>query len=298
VRGQTASGFPVIKYREAKKRFGDMIVLLAFGVFRSDLMEKIKAIAQENEFYAPEVPLFGGALFDRAFLETHRAEFDKVESMLSDEPSKEVFRSLLEYKTTGRIEPLIRCQSQKEEDFKALIPFRNGDIYVDLGAYDGDSVLEWHTLFPGHGKILALEPNHKSFLKLCANCSSVPFLEALEGAAWESEKKLSFNGKSGRSAAVDKSGVLTVSGYALDTICPKADMIKFDVEGAEREAIEGAKELIRSQAPTLCVSAYHKTEDLFRIPLQVKEIQPNYRVFLRHWPYIPAWDTVFFFVSR
>ncbi len=64
VRDKVIHGFPVTSFSKAKETFGDMIVLLAFGVFRDDLMEKILSLAEEVELYAPEVPLFGGGLFD------------------------------------------------------------------------------------------------------------------------------------------------------------------------------------------------------------------------------------------
>jgi hypothetical protein len=70
------------------------------------------------------------------------------------------------------------------------------------------------------------------------------------------------------------------------------------VEGAEKEAMEGAERIIREKAPALCISAYHRTEDLFAIPLQVKALQSDYKVYLRHPPYVPAWDTQFYFIAK
>lgn len=42
--------------------------------------------------------------------------------------------------------------------------------------------------------------------------------------------------------------------------------------------------------PKLMVSAYHRSEDLFALPLQIQRIQPGYRFYLRRFPYIPAWE--------
>ena len=68
------------------------------------------------------------------------------------------------------------------------------------------------------------------------------------------------------------------------------------VEGVEREALEGCTEQIKAYKPKLAVSAYHRNEDLFAIPLQVKNLREDYKVYLRHHPYIPAWDTLYYFV--
>ncbi|MBR5295620.1 MAG: FkbM family methyltransferase [Clostridia bacterium] len=298
VREKTIHGFKLISLSEAKRTFGDMIVLLAFGVFREDLMEKIISLSKETELYAPEVPLFGGGLFDASFYEKNLSSIRAVEEMLSDETSKQVFRNLIEYKLTGKIEPLLENESFRKDDLLSLIPYQNGDVYVDLGAYDGDTVLEWNSLFSDHGEIIAFEPNPKTYQKLLKNTENVPLVKAFPCAAWNKDEPLTFNGKSGRSAALSEEGKLSVPARRLDSVCTKADFIKFDVEGAEKEAIEGCENLILNHKPSLCISAYHRTEDLFALPLQVKKILPEYRVYLRHSPYIPAWDTQFYFVCR
>ena len=298
VRDKVIHGFRLMSLSQAKEKFSDMIVLLAFGVFREDLMEKIVSLSEEVELYAPEVPLFGGGLFDRAFYEENLSSIREVEEMLYDEKSKKIFRDLVEYKLTGKIAPLLKNTSFREDDLVSLVPFGKGDVYVDLGAYDGDTVLEWHRLFPDHGEIFAMEPNSKTFKKLLENTKEIPHVNLLPFAAWDKNETLLFNGKSGRSAALSDQGKTEVVAKRIDSLCSRAGFIKFDVEGAEKEAIEGAKKLIRDSRPSLCISAYHRTEDLFAIPLQVKKILPEYRVYLRHTPYIPAWDTHFYFVCR
>lgn len=298
VREKIVHGFPLTSYAEAKERFGDMIVLLAFGVFREDLMQKIKNLSQKEELYAPEVPLFGGGIFDSAYYHEHQNKLARVEEMLADDLSRKVFRALTEYKLTGKIDPLFGCETEKKSDLETLIPYQKGDVYVDLGAYDGDTVLEWNEMHPDHGDIFALEPNPKTFAKLSENTLAVRDVHPLPYAVWNKNEPLTFNGKSGRSAAVADDGKVTVEGRRVDSFVKRAHFIKFDVEGVEKEAIEGAEKLLREQAPALCISAYHRTEDIFAIPLQVKAIQPNYKVYLRHAPYVPAWDTQFYFISE
>ena len=58
---------------------------------------------------------------------------------------------------------------------------------------------------------------------------------------------------------------------------------------------EFAEETIRAQKPVMEIAAYHKNEDLFAIPLQILAICPDYKVYLRHHPYIPAWETNYYF---
>jgi hypothetical protein len=76
----------------------------------------------------------------------------------------------------------------------------------------------------------------------------------------------------------------------------KFDYIKFDVEGKELDAIRGGKNTIKRDRPKMLVSAYHKSDDYFSIPLLIKSINPDYKVYMRHYPYVPAWDTNFYFI--
>ncbi len=298
VRDKVVHGFQLTNFDKAKETFGDMIILLAFGVFREDLMEKIVTLNKAEELYAPEVPLFGGGLFDAAYYQENLEKINQVEKMLADDLSRKVFSSLVEYKLTGKIDPLLSCETEKKDDILQLVPYKAGDVYADLGAYDGDTVLEWSAMHPDHGAIFAAEPNPKTYIKLCQNVKEEKDVHPLPYAVWNKDEPLTFNGKSGRSAAVSDDGKVEVEGRRVDSFLVSASFIKFDVEGAEKEAIEGAERIIREQAPALCVSAYHRTEDIFAIPLQVKAIQPKYKVYLRHSPYVPAWDTQFYFVAE
>ena len=65
---------------------------------------------------------------------------------------------------------------------------------------------------------------------------------------------------------------------------------KGHVEGAETEALLGSRAIIQRDAPALLVSAYHRSADLFRLPLLVHELNPDYRLYLRRMVGVPAWD--------
>ena len=68
-------------------------------------------------------------------------------------------------------------------------------------------------------------------------------------------------------------------------------LLKMDVEGSEREALWGASRSIARYSPKLMISLYHRNEDVFELPLLVRRINPRYRLYIRHLPYIPAWET-------
>ena len=78
-------------------------------------------------------------------------------------------------------------------------------------------------------------------------------------------------------------GMVPVPVVSLDQAVGLArpNYIKMDVEGAELKALQGARELIASQAPSLAICLYHKPEDLWEIPLYLHQLQPNYKMYLR-----------------
>lgn len=109
--------------------------------------------------------------------------------------------------------------------------------------------------------------------------------------------KVTFDTKKGRNSHISDSGDM-IDGVSVDSIVGDAgaSYIKFDVEGNENSAIAGAAETIKRFKPKLCIAAYHRFDDLVTIPVQVLSYRPDYRMYIRHFPYIPAWDTNYYFV--
>ena len=64
VRHQEFRGFTVSSYNELKDKFGQMTVLLSFGTHRPEVIANVKKIMEEQEVFAPDVPLAGSELFD------------------------------------------------------------------------------------------------------------------------------------------------------------------------------------------------------------------------------------------
>ena len=56
------------------------------------------------------------------------------------------------------------------------------------------------------------------------------------------------------------------------------------------QALFGSAETIRRFSPQLCVSLYHRSEDIFLLPMLVEHLNPGYKMYIRRGRYIPAWD--------
>ena len=88
--------------------------------------------------------------------------------------------------------------------------------------------------------------------------------------------------------------VKEVQGVSVDSLFSQNDtlptFLKMDVEGAEKNTIIGCKKIIQSGCK-LAISLYHRNEDIFALPLQIKELNPNFKLYVRKQLYIPAWET-------
>ena len=60
------------------------------------------------------------------------------------------------------------------------------------------------------------------------------------------------------------------------------DVLKMDIEGAECQALEGARQTIAQCHPRLAICVYHNVGDFYRIPRLVLSIRSDYDIYLRH----------------
>ena len=170
-----------------------------------------------------------------------------------------------------------------------------------MGAYRGDTIEEFLQLTGNQFRsIYALEPDSKNYQKLQEYLATLP--EEIRNriytyplASWSGKTTLPFDGGGGRNSSVN-TGKREVQTTDVDSVLngAKATYIKMDVEGAETETLAGLKQTLAVFKPALAVSAYHRTTDLFLLPLQILTLQPQYQLYLRHHPYIPAWETNYY----
>ncbi len=307
-RGNLFHGMPVRTWSDVKAELGaeNVIVLLSFGTSRPEVMENILRIRTEAELYAPDVPAFGDTLFTRAFFEEHIEEFTAARALLSDDESRRIFDNVLSYKLTGDIGYLLDAENDEDEIFETIILPQTIKAAADLGAYNGDTVRQ--LLDKGEGSIKtvwAMEPDARNYKKLEAYAATETRARVIpvNAGAWNEGATLFFDKSGNRNASfeqnrsqslADRPAKLSeVKALPLDKVLDGARVhyIKYDVEGSEREALDGSIKTLAAHAPTLLVSLYHRSEDLFALPLHIKAIAPHYCGFyLRRLRGIPAWD--------
>ncbi len=297
VRDKYFHGHKITSYAELKAKFGEMIVLLCFGSERAEVIENVKRIAAEQELYAPEVPIIGKGLFCEEYLRENKASFEYVYSRLADDLSRKTFENIIKYKLSGKIEYLFNCEANKDEPFENILKLSNTESFFDLGAYNGDTVAEFLSRVTDYKSITAVEPDKKSFKKLVLNTENVKNISCKNVAISDFNGTGGFAMKGGRNSTAEGSSTETAF-CTVDSLAEKTvpTYIKMDLEGAELNAIYGAENTIIKHKPKMLISCYHRTEDLFTLPQAVFKIRDDYKLYMRHFSAVPAWDTNYYFV--
>ena len=302
VRERSFHGFRVESLREVEAREGKIAAVLCFGL-EPEETDAFRERLAGHLFLAPAVPVFGETLVDHAFVREHREQLERVEGWLSDELSKELFRKVLAYSVSGDPAYLLACGAEAETAPAAYVLHRGE--HIDVGAFDGDTALEFLRGNPDCPNVIAFEPDRANFAKLCRNTEGFP-VEPVRGAVSDRMGGGSFAGNKGRGSAL-RSGEGETPVYTLDGFCGYPYIssdgrpvggIKIDAEGQDKEVLAGASNLITHCRPVIGVSAYHRGEDLVEIPLLLKRLDYRSQLFFRKKRCIPAWDTVFYAVPE
>ena len=86
---------------------------------------------------------------------------------------------------------------------------------------------------------------------------------------------------------------LTIDDFVAASGTRSIDFIKMDIEGAELEALRGARATLKAFRPKLAISVYHKPEHLTEIPEFIESLDLGYRFYLDHFT-THAEETVLF----
>jgi FkbM family methyltransferase len=300
VKGKTFRGFKVVSYADIIAEFGcDIVIVFAFASSVPSVLARVYELAKKHELYAPDVPVVGDELFCAEYYMRRKREFDEVRAFLADEQSRSVYDDVLQYKLSGDVN-LLQKSECGVESLGEILPYARYAAYADIGAYNGDTIKQFAESAPNLKRICAVEPdarNYKKLVSYAASELSAYDVTAFNVAAWNEKAAITFNSKSGRSPRTIKTAanVKTAADVQADTIDnllagQPIDFIKYDVEGAELNALLGSVQTIKKSKPDLSVALYHRTGDIIDLPKMVRSIVPEYNLYIRRLPYIPAWD--------
>lgn len=213
------------------------------------------------------------------FISNNKEMLLKLYCALQDDQSKDVLKAYLYARNTGDVWPLGKLRKHNSYDWD-LLAVNAGDVFLDGGAYIGDTIGE---ISDFGGKFLAFEPDSHNLVKLLKSFSPTMLkcINVFPYALSDRDEVLRFNAAGTMASAIDANGDIEINAIALDKhrCFEDVTVVKLDIEGSELRALQGMENLIRRNHPKLAVCIYHKNEDIVEIFDFL--VQFGYRFFMR-----------------
>lgn len=219
------------------------------------------------------------------FLVRNRKKYRAVFDLLADEMSREIYIERI--KRVFLLTDISHIMAPvKEQYFDEKVELTEQEVFVDCGAYIGDTAMEFIQRVKGkYRQIYMFEAESSKFRQIQENLIGYRY-KLYPYGVWSEDKVIYFdaNGSSASKVSDNGSGI-QVEVAALDNVEfeETPTFIKMDIEGAEKEALLGAKNIISQYHPKLAICIYHKREDLFELPLLIKEFYTGYKLYIRHY---------------
>lgn len=242
-------------------------------------------------------------LADRRGYTKAREDIEFAYELLDDEESRQGFLATLKFRLAVTTDST-PCPSASLQYFppEIITKFQNdgqGCVFVDGGAYDGDTLIQAATHL-SLARAYAFEPDIANYSQLAANTRrlGIPVINFPCGLS-DRTQWLAFAGDNGEACSVSAAGDTRIQCLTLDEclIGEHTHYIKLDIEGHELAALAGASGIIARDRPALAIAAYHRWDDLWRIPAFIREVSPDYRLLYRTHEY-NTFDSVFYAVSN
>jgi FkbM family methyltransferase len=237
----------------------------------------------------------------------------KCAGLWSDRASLEAFVGILRWRLLADFSGIPTRSNDEQYFADDLFSIDPGDVFVDCGAYDGDTIRVLAQRLNGKlCRVFALEPDPKNYAALQACVATLEnrsqAITALPYAVGRRRGTVPFAATGTEMASVGPGGTLTVDVVPLDELLATEapTFIKMDIEGFELEALAGAAEVIRRCRPILAVTVYHHGDHLWKVPLAIAQAadpefeggaHQDYNFFLRSYQ-SEFWETVCYAVPR
>ena len=215
-------------------------------------------------------------LWDPELAKSREAEYARTCDILSDERSRRTMQLYLNAATAGQFHELFTECFEEKAYFNRITCGMKIDTLIDCGAFDGDSIHDFVSVFPDYEQIIAVEPDPVNVEKLLERVKEerIRNVKIVRMGVGSAHQTLRFNASGESNSYIGESGDSTIQITTPDDISREAAgniFVKMDIEGAELDALKGARELLSKRHPALAICVYHKEEDLITIPQFIQE---------------------------
>lgn len=300
--GECIDGVPVFSPADAAARLGNsaVFVMAIWGHGSADPMgdrqQRLRELGCRRvtsfgplfwkyaEVFLPQIPALD---LPHKVLEQADA-VRKAFAVLADERSRREYIAQLRWRLWFDFDALPDPVQQPIYFPGDVVALRDDEVYVDCGAYDGDTILDFlKRCDHKFRRVIAFEPDAVSLGQLRRRLAELPEavrerVRVVAAATGAEPGAVRFAATGGLGSAAGQ-GDLEVPLVTLDESLAgeSPTYIKMDIEAAEPDTLLGARNVIGRHAPVLAVCAYHRQNHLWRLPNLICDLNADYRVFLR-----------------
>ncbi len=289
-------GIPVLAPNEAVTRYGTsayFIVTLWHPCQKSDVLSALNQLRQLGAArIAPFSLLFFRlpALLPRMFWSVPHQVLTDVEKiraalqLFADDLSRKFFLDSLRLRCFHDYQAADCVVPGRQYFPPGLYHLHRDEVFVDCGAYDGDSLRDFLAESTGtFRKVVAFEPDPRNVERLREQTSAYSEIEVHELAIASYDGVANFAAEGRASAAICSQGKTEVRCAKIDTALrgESPTIIKMDIEGSEADALVGGTDTIRTHQPVLAICVYHKPADLWELPRLMHALEPESSIYLR-----------------
>lgn len=301
-KGAHFHSLPVEALSDVENREGKIAAILCFGTEGEEAVRLLRPLMEKHLLRVPTFAVYGGDVLDRERLSARKTDVERIYGWLSDDLSRTLFREVLAFHMTG--DPAFLFSHWEGTDVPPEAYVAHDGLHLDVGAYDGTTAREYLERNPHCKGVWAFEPNEASFRRLTETTDPTR-MRCFRTACGDRDGLAPLSASHGRGTHLGEGGKQAHI-CRLDTVCgyptihaaggEHVGSLHIDAEGEDANVLCGGANLITSCRPAVGVSAYHRAEDLFDLPLLLKRLCYRSNLYFRKKPCVPAWDTEFYLI--
>lgn len=306
-----------ISPEELKKEFRKALVIITIENY--SIYDQLKDMNIKEIFSIFWFKYHNRNFFNKISVYEIKDKIIKLNTILEDNESKYIINKTIErwiendcfYNSIEAVRKMYESIENENEYFDSkVIQLKDDEVYIDVGAYNGDTIDSFLNITNNSfEKIIAFELEKTNYDKLQANIRTystdiqkniISYNKGLYNTRAFVTMASERDNVSISEVVKDKKDIDVAEVVALSDILQedqKVTYIKMDIEGSEMEALMGASEVIKKWKPKLAICIYHKPEHYWQIPIFIKNLVPEYKIYIRHHSQIAA-QTVCYAVTE
>jgi len=302
-------GIKIIGLGTLVSKFPKTIPIVVTSIYDKEITEQLKELGFNNVWDFKYFSVFHSRQIENPHwissinpILKNKNKILRVFNLLKDKNSRRTYYGVIKYRLYMERNLIDMVASNRNEEYfnNKIIKIGENDIYVDGGAFNGDTLLKFIEASKGKfKKAYVFEPDSKNYKKLSSSVKNLDNgirskIVKLALGLGERNEKLRFSNEGALGSRISEKGKF-VDIVSLDSFIKEdtPTLIKMDIEGAELNALKGSVKLIRKHKPKFAICIYHKPAHLWDIPLLIKRFNSNYEFYVRHYSN-SVYDTVLY----